>query len=222
MNESLFLLYLLTAGTNVLAPGPGVLMTIMKTLQRGYRGAVWVILGTASGTVIMALISSTGLGLLLSHSPQAYDVLRLIGAAYMVWLGVRNWRARPPALETVIEQKQRLDGKPADKPASDASYRWHFYFEGIGLQMTNPMLIMFFISLFPQFVDPALPHTFQLVVLTMTYFLLVVVLHTGYSMVTTYFRSLLSSANMARWIYRLGGSIFMLLAAWVVWQVINS
>ena len=93
MNTSLYLLYLVTAATTVLSPGPGVLMTIMKSIRHGYRGAVWGILGVASGTIIMALITVSGIGAMLRYSPEAYDLLRTVGALYMVWLGWKAWKA---------------------------------------------------------------------------------------------------------------------------------
>lgn len=57
MNTTLYGLFLLTAAATVFSPGPGVLMTIMKSVRFGYGGAIWTICGTASGTIIMALVS---------------------------------------------------------------------------------------------------------------------------------------------------------------------
>lgn len=211
MNYSLYLLFLVTASTTVATPGPGVLITIMKSLQHGIKGAIWTILGTASGTVVMACISATGLGILLSTSPDAYEALRIFGALYMIYLGVRNWRAKPvsfKAAAAIIEEKSQ--GEEASRELGIR--RGSFFMEGIYLQMTNPMLIMFFISLFPQFIDRKLDFGLQFVVLSMTYFLLVVVIHSCYSFIVSRFRSALSNPNRAGIIYKVGGTIFILLA----------
>lgn len=213
MNYSLYILFLITASTTVATPGPGVLITIMKSLQHGIRGAIWTILGTASGTVVMACISATGLGILLSTSPDAYEALRIFGAGYMIYLGLRNWRAKPvsfKAAAAIIEEKSSNGERASD---SDQQIRkGSFFMEGIYLQMTNPMLIMFFISLFPQFIDRKLDFAPQFIVLSLTYFLLVVVIHSCYSFIVSRFRSALSNPNRAGIIYKVGGTIFILLA----------
>ena len=211
MNYSLYLLFLVTASTTVATPGPGVLITIMKSLQHGIKGAIWTILGTASGTVVMACISATGLGILLSTSPDAYEALRIFGALYMIYLGVRNWRAKPvsfKAAAAIIEEKSQ----GAASGREHEIRRGSFFMEGIYLQMTNPMLIMFFVSLFPQFIDRKLDFGLQFVVLSLTYFLLVVVIHSCYSFIVSRFRSALSNPNRAGVIYKVGGTIFILLA----------
>lgn len=211
MNYSLYLLFLVTASTTVATPGPGVLITIMKSLQHGIKGAIWTILGTASGTVVMACISATGLGILLSTSPDAYEALRIFGAGYMIYLGARNWRAKPvsfKAAAAIIEEKSQGGASGSELAIRKGS----FFMEGIYLQMTNPMLIMFFISLFPQFIDRKLDFGLQFVVLSMTYFMLVVVIHSSYSFIVSRFRNALSNPNRAGIIYKIGGTIFILLA----------
>ena len=211
MNYSLYLLFLVTASTTVGTPGPGVLITIMKSLQHGIKGAIWTILGTASGTVVMACISATGLGILLSTSPDAYEALRIFGAGYMIYLGARNWRAKPvsfKAAAAIIEEKSQGGASGSELAIRKGS----FFMEGIYLQMTNPMLIMFFISLFPQFIDRKLDFGLQFVVLSMTYFMLVVVIHSSYSFIVSRFRNALSNPNRAGIIYKIGGTIFILLA----------
>ena len=78
LNTSLFSLFLITSALTVATPGPGVLMTLTSSIRYGLRTAVYVILGTATGTVVMAAISSTGLGILIATSPAAPSRLVLI------------------------------------------------------------------------------------------------------------------------------------------------
>ena len=214
MNTSLYLLYLVTAATTVLSPGPGVLMTIMKSIRHGYRGAVWGILGVASGTIIMALNTVSGIGAMLRYSPEAYDLLRTVGALYMVWLGWKAWKAKGFSF--------KLAGHEAKDVVFDPNFvRWRLVMEGVALQMTNPMLIMFFFSVFLQFIDPAYSYREQVTVLSVTYFLLVFFIHTGYSMVTCHFRGFLKSDRAARVIYRTGAILFWALAAKVAVDLIH-
>lgn len=219
VDMSLYFAFVMTSIFTVASPGPGVLMTIMKSIEHAYKGAIWTICGTATGALIMAAISVTGVGLLLRANPDMYTALRLVGAAYMIYLGVKNWRVKGRSIESAIRQRQTLD---KDKPMSLAIRPLHFFLEGIMLQMTNPMLIMFFVSLFPQFVDPSMQVTPQYVTLAFTYFALILLIHSGYSLVTTAFRSFLSNDRVNTWIYRIGGSIFIVLAIKVLWDVFQT
>ncbi len=222
MNLSLYFVFFLTSCATVATPGPGVLMTLMKSIRWGFKGAIWTICGTATGAVIMACISATGVGLLLSQSPVAYNWLRVLGACYMIWLGIKNWRVKTVSLEAAIQHKSKTDARtktPESEPAAETIRHFPFFMEGIVLQMTNPMLIMFFVSLFPQFIDEKVDFALQFSVLTFTYFALIIVIHSLYSIATTCFREFLASESMSRWIYRIGGTIFILLALKVLSQI---
>lgn len=221
MNQSLFLLFLVTASTTVATPGPGVLMTLMKSVRYGFTGAKWTILGTATGTIIMGVLSATSIGILLSQSPSAYNPLRILGAAYMVWLGIKNFRVKVVDLDTVIKSREE-EHRPLVSNNPNAIHPFPFFMEGITLQMTNPLLIMFFLSLFPQFIDMKLAYLPQFIGFTSTYFLLVIVIHTGYSLVTSHYRVLLKSQAMTQWIYRIGGTLFILLAIFVLQSVVRE
>ena len=221
LNLSLYSLFVITSIMTVATPGPGVLMTLMKSIGYGFRGAIWTICGTATGAIIMSAISATGVGLILRASPDAYALLRVVGAAYMIWLGIKNWRVRTMSLESALRgSKHRAIASGA--PVEDEIRRFPFFMEGITLQMTNPMLIMFFVSLFPQFIDPKLSYGAQYGILAATYGILILAIHSGYSFVTSRFRGFLSSERMSRLIYRIGGSIFIVLALKVLWDVYVS
>lgn len=80
------------------------------------------------------------------------------------------------------------------------------------MQLTNPMLIMFFVSLLPQFVTPTMNVLPQYIVLAVTYGIFIIVIHSSYSLVTTVFRQFLQSERVNTLIYRVGGTIFIALA----------
>ena len=95
LNTSLFTLFLITSDLNVATLGPGVLIKLTRSIRYGLRTALYVILVTSPGTVVMAAISSTGLGLLIATSPEAYEAIKGLGALYMVYLGLKLFRAKP-------------------------------------------------------------------------------------------------------------------------------
>lgn len=218
MNATLFALFLVTSATTIITPGPGVLMVIMKSLQHGFRGAVWTICGTSSGTVVMALISGTGVGVVLAHSPTAYSLLRIVGACYLVWLGVKSWRLRAKTDISPVVAVENAGSSQQTKKTGEVR-RVKAFVEGITLQLTNPVLIMFFISLFPQFIDQKLPYAEQYAVLTAVYFVLVFSIHSGYALLTTKCRRFLSS-NSTLVMHRIGGTLFLCLAGMVFYDVL--
>jgi len=162
----LYLLFLLMAGAAVLSPGPGVVMTLTNSLRHGVRGTLGGIIGIAIGALVVAAISATSVGVLLAASATAFTVLKLIGAGYLFYLAIRLWRA--PAL--------RFTEQPA-RPGGFAQR----LLEGLTLQLTNPKAIFFFLSVFPQFIDPAKDFALQFTTLVLTYSALVVVIHTTYA-----------------------------------------
>lgn len=210
INFSLFSLFLITAVFAVATPGPGVLMTLTSAIRYGLSTAVYVILGTATGTVVMSAISSTGLGILIATSPAAYETIKALGALYMVWLGVKLFRAKPFSFDLASKEK------PTAITIKQKSTLW---LQGVTLQMTNPMLIMFFVSLFPQFIDHELAFLPQVTLMTITYFCIVFVIHCGYGWIASNFRKLLSTPKAAKVINCVGGGFFLFLAVRVFYDM---
>lgn len=211
LNTSLFTLFLITSALTVATPGPGVLMTLTSSIRYGLRTAVYVILGTATGTVVMAAISSTGLGILIATSPAAYEVIKGLGALYMVYLGVRLFRAKPFSFDLAAKEKEAK---------ITVLQKGSLWLQGVTLQMTNPMLIMFFISLFPQFIDHDLAFVPQVCLMTVTYFCIVFAIHCGYGWTASNFRRLLSTPKAAKAINCVGGAFFLFLAARVFYGML--
>ena len=135
----LFPLYVLMSAMVVASPGPGVVMTLTNALRYGVKNAFPGILGLAAGIVFIAGISSTGLGVLLATSPVAFAILKYIGAAYLIYLGVRSWIAAPFHFVQVQSHA--------------ANFRKRFW-ESFTLQFTNPKALFFCLGVFPFFCVP--------------------------------------------------------------------
>lgn len=195
MSLRLYLLFLAMAVVTVLSPGPGVMLTLNNALRLGWRAALPGILGVASGALVVAALSATGLGLLLASSALAFAVMKLLGAAYLVYLGLKLWRS--PSLHW-----------QEDAAAATLS-PLRRYAEGLTLQFTNPKAIFFFISVLPQFVDSQAAHAPQFALLVFSYALLVVLIHTGYAMLAQRARGCLRAERTGRWLNRAGGAAFM-------------
>lgn len=190
----LYLLFLAMATLTVLSPGPGVVMTLSNALRFGFRGTVGGILGIAFGALVVAAISATSLGVLLATSAAAFTVLKLIGAGYLVYLGVRLWRASPFHFSAQGTHAARFARRFA---------------EGLSLQLTNPKAVFFFLSVFPQFISGTEAYAPQFIRLVLTYSTLVVLIHCAYALFAHGARTWLTSERGGRVINRTAGATFI-------------
>ena len=189
-----YLLFLVVAIVTVLSPGPGVVLTLTNTLRFGVSGAAGGIFGIAFGTFIVAGISATGLGVILATSTIAFSVMKYIGAAYLIYLGIKLWRSAPPKMEANI---------------TAVNSRNLQFVEGLTLQLTNPKAVFFFLSVFPQFIDFTENYTNQFILLVVTYSCLVVLIHFLYASLAKKARLWLTSERGGCSVNRIGGGTFM-------------
>lgn len=197
----LYSLFLLIATVTVLIPGPGVVMTLSNGLRYGLRGTLGGILGIAFGAFVVAAISATSAGVVLATSTAVFTLLKFVGAAYLVYLGIRAWRT--PAI-TFSEQT-----------AHEAGFGRRFI-EGLSLQLTNPKAIFFFLSVLPQFIDAVEPYAPQFFVLVLTYSSLVVVIHCIYAYFAGQAKSWLASEKGSRVLSKSAGATFIFFGALLV------
>lgn len=190
-----YVIFLIIAIVTVLSPWPGVLLTLTNALRYGVSGAIGGIFGIAFGTFIVAGVSATSLGIILATSTVAFSIMKYIGAAYLIYLGIKLWRA--PSWKAASEQS----ATPKNRKLQ--------FFEGITLQLTNPKAVFFFMSVFPQFVDYSSDYTDKFVLLVVTYSSLVVVIHFLYAYLAKSARNWLSSEAGGRLVNRLGGGTFV-------------
>lgn len=141
INPHTFYLFLATATVLVLTPGPDTVLILSRTIATGARAGLFTLIGTQAGNVIHALLAGLGVSSLVLLFPMAFDVLKYLGAAYLIYLAVSAWRA--PA-------KLTLDEHLADRRGTAARY----FTQGLTNNLVNPKMIPFFIALFPQFVRP--------------------------------------------------------------------
>lgn len=191
----LYLLFLLMATVTVLSPGPGVVMTLTNAIRYGLAGTIGGIFGIAFGALVIAAISATSLGILLATSALAFAVMKFVGAAYLIYLGIKLWRS--PGFNY------------AEAPSRELGFRRRFL-EGLSMQLTNPKAIFFFLSVFPQFMDPAKNYARQFLLLVLTYSALVVVIHCFYALTAQRARRWLATERGGRLVNKAGAATFML------------
>ncbi len=150
-----WLIYLLAAVGLSLSPGPNGLLALTHGALHGRRKALYTIFGGALGFVIVLALSMFGIGALLQASLVWLTVMKWLGGAYLVWLGIQVWRSPPIGLELPA-------GTP---PRSGAS----MFRQGALSALTNPKALLFFAAFLPQFIDPARSLWLQFVIMAGTF-----------------------------------------------------
>ena len=154
MNPSLWLA-LLGAGTLIsLVPGAGAVNTMSNALTVGFRRSIWGILGQQAALLVHIGIAAAGVGILVSNSPLAFNLIRYTGAAYLVYLGVRKF----------LQQPEHSDIRASQVRESALS----MFRRGVWVNLLNPKAIVFFLALIPQFIRPDQPLLGQYGVLAAT------------------------------------------------------
>ena len=194
----LYPVYVLVAAATIASPGPGVLMTLTNTARFGLRRSLGGILGVAVGALVVAAISATSLGVLLATSAKAFLLIKMLGAAYLLYLGWKLWRS--PGFHFTEQASQ------------DVSFQRRFA-EGISLQLTNPKAIFFFLSIFPQFIDAHQDYRSQFALLLLTHCSLTVLIHCLYGLCAGRARRWLATARGGKLVNRAGALTFMFFGA---------
>jgi threonine/homoserine/homoserine lactone efflux protein len=135
------------------SPGPAVALILRRAALRGFRGAVPTVLGLEVGLYVWALLAAAGFAALVAASEAAFLVLRVVGAAVLVWLGLQAWRAAwrergVPAEAAVVPTPSATDGRRG---------WWTALGEGAVVQLANPKAAVFMIAFYPQFVPADRP-----------------------------------------------------------------
>ncbi|MGY1745854.1 LysE family translocator [Blastococcus sp. SYSU D00695] len=142
------------------SPGPAMALVVRRAALRGLPGAVPTVLGVEAGLFVWALLAGAGLAALVAASEVAYLVLRLAGAAVLLWLGSRAllgvWRER----RTGLPAAEGTAPGPGSRP-------WTAFGEGLVVQLANPKLAVFMVAFYPQFV-PATGSPFAATVVLAT------------------------------------------------------
>jgi homoserine/homoserine lactone efflux protein len=155
MSLDTFLIYLLAATGLSLSPGPNGLLALTHGALHGRGRAIYTIAGGVLGFVAVMALSMFGIGALLQASVGWITVLKWLGGAYLVWLGIQVWRA-PPIRLTLDE-------------AAPVARRLTLFRQGALSALTNPKALLFFAAFLPQFIDPARSLVVQFAIMAGTF-----------------------------------------------------
>ena len=159
MAWEVWLAYAVACVVIAVSPGSGAVLSMTHGLAYGVQRTTATILGLQIGLVIVLLIAGVGVGAVLVASATAFTVVKVVGAAYLFWLGFQQWRA--PVLVAAAEA-----GEAAAVSSGVPSVRQRLVI-GTMTNLTNPKGIVFMVAVLPQFIDPSQPTLMQYTVLAL-------------------------------------------------------
>ena len=190
-----WLAYTFVTATFLLIPGPTILLVISYSLIRGRQAVFALLLGVGVGDIVAMILSFIGVGLLLQTVTIAFQFLKWIGAAYLIWLGIRMWRSASESMELSAITDNKV---------------WHAIMaNAFVITALNPKSIVFFLAFLPQFINSEKPFITQSLILGSTFLILAIISVLFYSMLATFAGQQMQLSLIHRWTNRVGGSLLI-------------
>jgi homoserine/homoserine lactone efflux protein len=201
MTWSAWLTFFAASWAISLSPGPGAVAAMSAGLQHGFARGYFMTLGLVLGIWTQVALVGAGLGALIAASAWAFVVIKWLGVAYLLWVGLSMWRAPPRAL---------VDASTA---AMSDGTRARLVLRGWLINSVNPKGTLFMLAVMPPFIDAQQPLLPQYLVIAATLALTDLVVMAGYTTLAARVLAALRSPSQARWLNRVFGGLFIALAA---------
>ena len=194
MTLELWAAFVAASSILLIIPGPTVLLVVSYALGQGWRTALPMAIGVALGDFTAMTLSMLGLGALLAASATLFTILKWVGAAYLVYLGIRLWRAGGT-----------LDAAPRTDAVSAAKMLGHAWL----VTALNPKSITFFVAFLPAFLDPQADFLTQMVVFETTFLVLAFANAFGYALVAARARGFVANPRAIGIVNKVGGGLLI-------------
>ena len=199
MQADLYLNYLLVAFLTITSPGAAILLAINNAMQYNLRAVLFSTLGNILGLLLLATVAMLGVGILLKSSPVFFQILKWIGGAYLVYLGLGQIRRDPPRLKV-------------DSSQSHSHFDpWPIFRKGFLVAATNPKPILFFSAIFPLFMDPKRNALPQFAIMTGTFLAISFASLMFYGYLSSRAKAWFLDEKKLKWFYRISGSAFVVM-----------
>jgi threonine/homoserine/homoserine lactone efflux protein len=141
LDASTYALFVAAALALLLVPGPAVIYVVARSVEGGRLTGLVSVLGVELGTLLHVVFAAAGLSAIVASSAAAFSIVKWLGAAYLVWLGLRHILGR--------------DGASSSAPSGGEANRCRVFTQSVLVQVLNPKVALFFLAFLPQFVDPS-------------------------------------------------------------------
>lgn len=196
MSIEIWLAFVAASAVLLAIPGPTVLLVISYALGHGRRAAAATVTGVALGDFTAMTASMLGLGALLATSAALFAVLKWVGAAYLIYLGIKLWRAPVATVDASDDAVAR------ERPL-------RIFLHAYAVTALNPKSIIFFVAFLPQFLNHAEPVAFQMAVFEATFLALATANAATYGLVAAMARKTIRKPRVQRLVNRIGGSLMI-------------
>jgi RhtB (resistance to homoserine/threonine) family protein len=191
------LLFTTIALVLTITPGADMALVTRNALVRGYRAALFTSIGIAAGCLVHATASSAGLSIILARSGLAFEAVKLVGAAYLVWIGIRSLR----------------HAGQVQAPASARVGHRRSFVEGLLTNLLNPKVALFYLTFLPQFIRPGDPVLLKSVLLGSIHIVMGLAWLAAYAAFVTRLSAVLTHGPARRWLERVTGVLLIALGA---------
>ncbi|MEF2230976.1 MAG: LysE family translocator [Pseudodesulfovibrio sp.] len=192
MSPETYLAFLAATLVVLIIPGPTIMLVVSCSLTRGKNAALPLALGVGLGDAVAMTASLAGLGALMAASAALFTAFKWIGAAYLIHLGVKTWRAKPELGADLARMA----------PASGRSHALRAFI----VTATNPKSIAFFCAFMPQFINHGAPVLPQTLLMGATFIILAVVNAALYALLAAKARTAITNPRAMKTVNRVGGS----------------
>ncbi len=183
MHVTLYLGFVLASTILILIPGPNVSLIVANAIAYGTRYGLLTVAGTSSAIVVQLALATLGLTATLNVLAGAFEWIRWIGVAYLLWLGVRQWVAAPIDLTRTRPQPRSIRA---------------IALRGFLISLTNPKTLLFYGAFFPQFLSSDAPIGPQVLLLSVTFLAIAATLDTGWALLAGRVRGVLAIRGRLR------------------------
>lgn len=177
-------------------PGPAALLVSINSLSFGFKKSIYTVLGNVTGLFIMSTLSVLGLSAVVLHSTVAFTIIKLLGVAYLAYLGFKFWVNGVGIIE--------IDSTKKSKGSSLSLYT-----QGVLVALTNPKAVIFTTALFPQFIVAADPLMFQFSILVLSFMLLSFICLSSYALVAQRAKARTINTRVQKLLGKIFGATFI-------------
>ncbi len=220
-------------------PGPNMLLAFQYGMNYGVKRTLWTLAGLSLGLFVLLLSTLLGLDVISRQSPWLLTIIKAVGAAYLIYLGISSWRdagdgslmSDAKELSAEVESdytaSERAPTTPQPRSLSSAAVQvgpsnLTLFRTGVWVSLSNPKAILFFAAFFPKFINFSAPLWPQYILLTIGLFMSETIWQIVYTLGGKKLASWLDVGNRLAWLNRGCGVIFIIIAAALLAEVVNS
>jgi threonine/homoserine/homoserine lactone efflux protein len=197
MELHVYLAFVVATTIMIALPGPSVLLTVAHSISFGWQSALSTVAGATMGIAVQLIVAAIGLTSLLNGVAEAFEWLRWAGAAYLVYLGIRQWRSasEPPALDTSSVSGTNL------------------FVQGLVITIPNPKSLIFIAAFLPQFIDAARPMGLQITFIVPTFLMITFTVTSVWALAAGKAGGFLQSRRAFKSVLRTAGGLMIIAGA---------